>query len=67
MTHTMKTGVAAGDRAVFLGIGQLRGKHGDVLNARPTFSIVRFDHGVAVLTLTADVHPIPRRPPPDFD
>lgn len=48
-------------------MGQLRGKHADVLNARPKFCIVRFDNGAAVLTLTADIHPIPRRPPPDFD
>ncbi len=48
-------------------MGQLRGKHGDVLNTRPKFSTIRFDNGNAVLTLTADIHPIPRRPPPDFD
>ena len=60
-------GIARGDRAVFLGLGQLRGKHGTVLAVRPKITSIRFDTGVAVLTLTADVHPIPRRPPPDFD
>lgn len=61
------SGISAGDRALFLGMGQLRGKHGDVLNTRPKFTTIRFDNGRAVLTLTADIHPIPRRPPPDFD
>lgn len=63
MTHT---GLCHGDRAVYLGIGQRRGKHGDVLSPRRVFATIRFDDGQASLALVNDLHPIPRRPPPDF-
>lgn len=59
-------GAAGGDRVVLLGIGQTRGKHADVLSIRGQIAAVRLDSGDAVLTLARDVHPIPRRPKPDF-
>jgi hypothetical protein len=58
--------VAAGDRVVFLGQLGPRGKHADVLSVRPTFSGIRLDSGSALLCLTKEIHPIPRRPRPDF-
>lgn len=45
--------VALGDRAVFLGLG-LRGPYANV----------RLECGRGMLCLAADLHPIPRRPPP---
>ncbi len=59
-------GIARGDRAVFLGPGQLRGRHADVLSTRRAFTAIAVDDGPRVLTLTVHVHPIPRRPRPDF-
>ena len=59
-------GVGQGDRAVFLGRGQLRGRHADVLSVRREFARIAIDDGPKVLTLTANCHPIPRRPRPDF-
>ena len=60
-------GLAAGDRVLFLGLGP-RGQHGDVLSivgrAGRACAAVRFDSGCAMLTLRADLHPIPRRPKP---
>ena len=55
-----------GFRAVYLGLGQARGKHCDVLAVRGALASVRFDSGAACLALAKDCHPIPRRPPPDF-
>ena len=55
--------VAAGDRAVFLGLGP-RGKHCDVLGVRGPYANVRLECGRGMLCLAADLHPIPRRPPP---
>jgi hypothetical protein len=57
------TGLARGDRCLFLGIGQLRGKQADVLVVRRDFASIRFDSGLAVLALARDCHPVPRRPP----
>jgi hypothetical protein len=60
---TVRTGLAAGDRVLFLGLGP-RNRHGDVVYVMPRgFASVRFDHGRPVLTLVKDLHPIPRRPP----
>lgn len=59
-------GAASGDRVVFLGIGQRRGKHGDLSSPFKGFCTVRFDDGVPMLCLLKDCHPIPRRPRPDF-
>ena len=58
--------VARGDRCVFLGQLGPRGKHADVLCVRSTFCGIRLDSGPAILCLTKDIHPIPRRPRPDF-
>lgn len=58
--------VCHGDRVLLTGIGQTRGKHADVLSVRGQIAAVRLDSGTAVLTLARDVHPIPRRPKPDF-
>lgn len=60
------TGLCHGDRAVYLGLGQARGKHCDVLAVRGVHAAIRFDTGSACLALAKDCHPIPRRPPPDF-
>lgn len=60
------TGLCHGDRAVYLGLGQARGKHCDVLSVRGVHASVRFDTGTACRALAKDCHPIPRRPPPDF-
>jgi hypothetical protein len=63
-------GLAAGDRALFTSVVGPRGKQCDVqyvFGARPRFASVRFDNGNAMLALAADLHPVPRRPPPDFD
>lgn len=60
------TGIFHGDRAVYLGLGQARGKHCDVLAVRGPLASVRFDGGAACLALAKDCYPIPRRPPPDF-
>jgi hypothetical protein len=57
-------GVASGDRCLFLGIGALHGKQCDVLGVFRVFANIRFDSGTAVLALVADLHPVPRRPPP---
>ncbi len=59
-------GLATGDRALFQGIGQLRGKHCDVLSVRRDLVTLRFDSGASVIALVRDCHPIPRRPPPMF-
>jgi hypothetical protein len=57
-----RTGLAAGDRVLFLGLGP-RNRHGDVVAVmRRGFASVRFDQGRPVLTLIKDLHPIPRRP-----
>ena len=62
------SGLSRGDRAVFLGLGQLRGKHADVVSARREFVVLAFDDVPrGTLTLAANVHAIPRRPKPDFD
>lgn len=61
-----RTGLGHGDRAVFLGTGQRRGKHCDVLAVRPPHASVRFDDVGGTLCLAEHLHPIPRRPPPDF-
>ncbi|WP_267382583.1 MULTISPECIES: hypothetical protein [unclassified Sphingomonas] len=58
--------VAAGDRALYQGAGQLRGKQCDVLAVRRTHATIRFDAGFAVLALASDLLPVPRRPPPMF-
>lgn len=58
--------IGHGDRVLLLVNGQLRGKHADVLGARPVCSTVRLDSGSGVLVLTKQLHPIPRRPRPDF-
>ena len=58
--------IGHGDRVLLLVNGQLRGKHADVLGARPICSTVRLDSGAGVLVLTNQLHPIPRRPRPDF-
>lgn len=55
-----------GDRALYLGIGSRRGKHCDVIAARPITASVRFDCGAAVLVTTQSLTWIPRRPPPQF-
>ena len=60
------TGICHGDRAVYLGLGQSRGRHCDVLAVRGALASVRFDSGAACLALAKDCHPIPPRPPPDF-
>ena len=60
------TGICHGDRAVYLGLGQSRGRHCDVLAVRGALASVRFDSGAACLALAKDCQPIPRRPPPDF-
>ncbi|MCD2324974.1 hypothetical protein LQ953_13200 [Sphingomonas sp. IC-56] len=65
-TRAGRTGIAHGDRVIYLGIGQRRGQHGDALSPRKQFAGVRFDDGSAFTCLTADLHPIPRRPPPMF-
>lgn len=59
-------GVATGDRCLFRGIGQLHGKQCDVLSVRRVCAIIRFDSGTALVALAADLHPVPRRPPPMF-
>ncbi|MBW6524802.1 hypothetical protein KZ810_14975 [Sphingomonas sp. RHCKR47] len=59
-------GIARGDRCLYLGIGQLAGKQCDVLSAHRAFAVIRFDTGLALLTLATDLHPVPRRPPPMF-
>ncbi len=59
-------GVGHGDRVVILGSGQLRGKHADVLAVRGEVAAIRPDAGDACWTLARDLHPIPRRPKPDF-
>ncbi|WP_294191074.1 hypothetical protein [uncultured Sphingomonas sp.] len=59
-------GIVRGDRCLYLGIGQLAGKQCDVLSVRRIFTTIRFDNGTAVLALVADLHPVPRRPPPMF-
>lgn len=59
-------GIAAGDRCLYLGIGQRRGKQCDVLSVRRAFACIRFDSGLALLALVADLHAVPRRPPPMF-
>jgi len=68
---TESPGLARGDRIVFLGRCGPRGKHGEIVavfGARPRFATVRYDHDPQPrLTLAGDCHPIPRRPPPDFD
>ncbi len=58
--------IGHGDRVLLLVSGQLRGKHADVIGARPVCSAVRLDSGTGVLVLTEQLHPIPRRPRPDF-
>jgi len=60
------TGIGHGDRFVYLGPGQRRGQHGDVLATRRCHATVRFDDGCAMLCLAADIHPIRRRPAPMF-
>lgn len=63
------SGLSGGDRGLYLGIGQLRGRHCDVLfcwGGVTRFASVRFETGAAVLARAEDIHPIPRRPPPDF-
>lgn len=59
-------GIATGDRCLCQGSGQLRGKQCDVLSVRRVHAAIRFDSGIAVLALAADLHPVPRRPPPMF-
>jgi hypothetical protein len=59
-------GMAHGDRAVFLGDGQCRGKHCDVLAVRGNLSAVAFDDIGGTWCMTAHLHVIPRRPRPDF-
>lgn len=66
MTVSGGSGITVGDRAVYLGIGQLSGRHVDMLAVRGRFACIRFDHGIALLALASDCHPIPRRPPPMF-
>jgi len=53
-----------GDRALYQGIGQRRGKQCDVLMARRVHAAIRFDDGIAALCLTADLLVVPRRPAP---
>jgi hypothetical protein len=65
-TDASRAGIAHGDRVIYLGIGQRRGQHGDALSPRRHFAGVRFDDGAAFACRTADLHPIPRRPPPMF-
>lgn len=62
----MALGVTCGDRALCLGPGQRRGKHCDVLAVRRAFAIVRFEDIGGMLVRAVDLHPIPRRPRPDF-
>lgn len=60
-------GLSHGDRAVLLGNrGGPRGKHCTVLHAWGPFANVRFDEIGGMLLLSEDLHPIPRRPRPDF-
>jgi hypothetical protein len=59
-------GVAHGDRVVYLGLGQRHGQHGDALSPRRITASIRFDDGTTSWCLAADLHPIPRRPPPMF-
>lgn len=59
-------GAASGDRVVILGGGQTRGKHADVLAVRGQVAAVRLDSGDACWMMTRHLHPIPRRPKPDF-
>lgn len=62
-----RSGLSHGDRAVLLGDhGGPRGKHCTVLKAFNQFANVRFDELGGMLVLAADLHPIPRRPRPDF-
>lgn len=63
---TKPTGLQRGDRVVFLGDGQRRGKHADAVNVGDRFATALFDDGPRLLCLARDLHPIPRRPPPDF-
>ncbi len=62
-------GLAAGDRALFVGRfgSRKQGEVKAVFGHRPRFATFRYDNGVSVLALAADLHPVPRRPPPDFD
>lgn len=59
-------GAATGDRVVILGGGQTRGKHADVLAVRGEVTAIRLDSGEACWTMSRHLHPIPRRPKPDF-
>lgn len=61
-----RCGMTHGDRAVFLGEGQRRGKHCDVLAVRGDLSAVAFDDIGGIWCMTAHLHVIPRRPRPDF-
>lgn len=57
-------GIGHGDRVVYLGIGQGHGRHGDAVSPRRDCAGIRFDDGTTSTCRTADLHPIPRRPPP---
>lgn len=59
-------GVGAGDRALYQGICQRRGKQADVLCVCRDLARIRFDDGSGGWCLAADLHPVPRRPPPMF-
>ncbi|WP_230630638.1 hypothetical protein [Sphingomonas sp. Leaf37] len=62
----MADGIGSGDRVLYQGIGQRRGKQADVLTARRDFASVRFDDGLAVLCRSVDLLCVPRRPPAMF-
>ncbi|HEX8554356.1 MAG TPA: hypothetical protein VF695_06585 [Sphingomonas sp.] len=57
-------GIGPGDRILHQGLGQK--KQADVLAVRRECASVRFDDGEASWVLTADCHPVPRRPRPMF-
>lgn len=63
---TDASGIQRGDRVLVLGNGQRRGKHADAINIGRTTTTAVFDDGARLIVLTAELHPIPRRPPPDF-
>lgn len=63
----MTKGIGHGDRALYLAErSKLRGKHCDVLKVFGPHANVRFDEVGGMLVMAADLHPIPRRPPPMF-
>ena len=58
--------IAAGDRCLYTGIGQLNGKQCDALWVHRQHASIRLDSGAATRCRSTDLCPVPRRPRPMF-